>query len=322
MSEIIANGAYIDKYNPKEFKYFSLLERVKSHFPNGQITKHMLLHGNSGLGKSSLIKTILGKKMFYVNGGSEASVNLLKKGTKLYDYCEGFSFDDGQKYVFFDEIDGSSKAFFKALKTFMDDFKDVIFVATTNYMKDIPVFNLSRFDLVDFDAQSEQEKSEQMVMYVTRAKKILRNEGVEFSVQAVEKLCKVNFPDYRKILQTIQRIVENGVKVLTEDISVEKSFSSFEAYEIVSTRVGTQEQKNVQIHQYATSVISPTNVVEEFDDSFFDYLKEKHPSKIMGYGDSVIIIARHCDMMRNRVNPNIVLKSLLYSLEKVLGSIK
>lgn len=321
IEETFKKNIFTEKYNPSDFKFWVLTDRVKSHFPNGKITKDMLLSGGSGLGKSSIIKFLIGENGMYINSGTENSVDMLKKGSKLHSYCAGFSFADDAKYVFFDEIDGASDAFFRGLKGFMDTFKDVIFLATTNHPSKIPVNNLSRMTFVDFDFQNEEERKVHFGKYVRRVKNILtKGEEIEVEDGAVEEMCRLLHPDFRKALQAVQRIKESGIKKLTKDGVVEKSFNLSEAYSLVLSPKGSQDEINIAIHQYATSVGSPVNIIENFDDEFFDYLEKVHKGKISKYADVVICTTRHMEMVQNRVCPKIVLKSLMFSLVKIFKS--
>lgn len=321
MSDIenLRGRLFEDKYNPTEFKKFILVDRIKKEFPDGKVTKHVLLYGHSGTGKSSLLKCLLRGNCMYINSKVDGGVALLRRGSKLYDYCDGFSFEGGQKYVFFDEIDGVSPDFFDGLKGFMDTFKNVIFVATTNHINEIPHANLSRFRKIDFDFKSEAERSEHLLKYTIRVKSILKKEGIEADDKTIKKMASMYHPDMRGVLQAIQTISESGEDKV-EHGSVHKAMMEFSDVFDLSISKGIGEQKNIAIHQCATSKTNCTEIIRTFDDEFFKYVKEERSELVAKYGKMVIVIAEHNDMLSNRVSPTLVLKSLMYSLNMISNS--
>lgn len=313
--EALKKNLFEVKYDPKEFKHFVLLDRIRKEFPEGKITKDVLLFGNSGTGKSSLMKKLAGKNCLYINSRTSAGVEILKKGSKVHEYCSGWSFEGGQKHVFFDELDGASRDFFDALKGFMDMFKDVIFIGTTNFINEIPKAVLSRFRLIDFDFQNEDEKNKHFLSYASRIKKILKNEGVEASDVSISKLCEMYHPDMRDVLQAIQTIVESGEKILPEENIHRKTIQHSEMYSLITQPLTNgMEKRNEEIHTVVTSKSNPVDIIRSFDGDFFKYISQERPELVSKYGKMVTLIAHHNNMLHNRVDPTLTLKSMIYSL--------
>jgi replication-associated recombination protein RarA len=317
MLEQVRKKLFTKKYEPKEFKFFVLPDRVKEFFPNGKITRDLLLYGSSGTGKSSLIKKIIGENGIYINASVDNGIDMLRKGSRLYEYCAGFSFDTTQKYVFFDEIDNASEAFFKGLKGFMDSFGDIIFIATTNHINNIPIHNISRMELVNYDFISDSERKEHFLKYVSRAEKILQKEEVGYSKEVLVKVLEKHHPDFRKMLQIIQKAKEANLPI-NKETEVKHTYELHDLYDVVTNKK-ISEEENIKIHQLATSSTNPSFVIQSFDESFFDYLREKHKDLTLKYADAVILVTQHNNMLSNRVSDKLVLKSLLYSLKSMFA---
>ena len=100
-------------FAPKKLESFVLPERITKEFPNGKVTDNYLFYGTSGLGKSELAK-FLGLNsgsFYYVNASLEGSVENLRIGSEIYDFCSTSSIIGGSetKVILLDELKTLSK---------------------------------------------------------------------------------------------------------------------------------------------------------------------------------------------------------------------
>jgi len=92
-----------------------------------------------------------------------------------------------------------------ALRGLLEQFaKTSLFVFTTNYPNKIPDPILSRVNHIQFDFTPE-ENAELIKASFIRCKAILENEGVEFDQKLLAGVVKNSYPDFRKMLTTLQK---------------------------------------------------------------------------------------------------------------------
>lgn len=307
------NKLFTDIYEPKDFKHFALPKRIKDHFPNGELHDNYLFSGTAGCGKSSLAK-FLGRQydFMYVNSSLDTSIDVLREGGDVYNFCKEFSFDSKPKVVLFDEIDGVSPKFFLALKGFYDTFKGTVkFLATTNHIEEIPEPIMSRFVHIDYSPQSKEEQDEWFILYRNRIYKIIKHIGIEVDKHNLNEFAKRFFPDFRYPLKTLQKLKYAGVKVIDETVINKKSFEHNDLYNMITTFSTTDNRK---LHTAITSIANPTYAVRTIDRELFDYLDRNTSGLTNKYGAVVITIAKYVNMLDNRVDPTLVLKALIYEL--------
>lgn len=315
------NTKYIDKlftelFEPKSIDNFVLPNRIKSHFPDGNIINNSLLCGTAGCGKSSFAK-FLGKKynFYYINSSLDTSKELLEEGGELHKFCSSYSFDERKKAVLLDEIDGVSSNFFNGLKGFMDTFKNVRFLATTNHIETIPQPILSRFSVIDYNFESKDEELQQFDGYKLRLYKVMKHLGMEITNENLIEFSKRFFPDFRGSLTTLQRLKNNGITNIDETVIKKKSFEHNELYALM---LGASSSDNRHIHFIITGITNPLYAINTIDRDFLDYLDKNAPNKITKYGDLIICIAKYNNMVSNRVDPTLCLKAMVFELINIL----
>ena len=126
------------------------------------------------------------------------------------------------KVVILDEVDGVSDQFFKALRATMDQFAtNARFVATCNYINKLPDPILSRFEVINFDFDKEEE-SELTKKYIRRVYDICKEEEMTIEKPALVEFVKRNFPDLRTI-QINYKDLTTPIMLTLEDV---KKFNS------------------------------------------------------------------------------------------------
>ena len=116
---------YTEKLRPKKLEQIILLNRIRNLIGDGELTGHFLFAGSAGLGKTSLAR-ILAQPFsnMYINVSDESSVDVIRE--KIKDFITTNSlelFNDVEevenstyRVVIFDEFDGASQQFYKALR--------------------------------------------------------------------------------------------------------------------------------------------------------------------------------------------------------------
>lgn len=205
---------WVEKYRPNTIDQCilpdSLKETFKQYVVNGQIP-HMLLHGGPGSGKTTLAKALcneIGAEYMFINGSEENGIDMLR--TKVKSFASTVSLTDSKKVIIIDEADFLSNNAQPAFRGIIEEFSENCrFVFTCNFKNRIIDAIHSRCAVFDFTIPSN-EKKEVAGKFFKRVVEILRAENVEFDKKVVVELVQKYFPDYRRILNELQRYSASG----------------------------------------------------------------------------------------------------------------
>ena len=113
-----------------------MLPRIKSFLGKG-IQTNLLLHGNSGTGKTTIVRILLKDKHSKVlNSSIKNGVNVLRE--EIDDFCRSMPSpmirsDDKMKYVYLEEFEKATPEFKDAFKAFIEEYDSrVRFIITMN----------------------------------------------------------------------------------------------------------------------------------------------------------------------------------------------
>lgn len=317
-----------EKYRPQKMSEMILPERYIKRFEKGfQDLPRILLHSTPGTGKTSLAEVLVKefKHPFkFINSSSESSVEQLKKDSSLDIWCSNYSVSSKTdltkiKVVIFDEIDGASPQFYKALRGFMRTHRKVGFIATCNYKSKLPEAVVSRFNIIDFNF-TEKDKSELLTKYSTRLAEICIKENLFIHGEALKYLVTTNFPDLRAMVTILQAFKsENVTKISLEDVK-----NSFSAFSNLFDLVFLQDDP---ITIYKTILQNYSGKVEHVMSSFFNFfpefvIKEKAEFKIL-IPKFILAIADWQVKKANIIDPPLAAIAMIYELQQtVLASLK
>lgn len=207
---------FVEKYRPKTIEECILPSRLKDFF-QAQIDKgeiqNMLLIGGAGTGKTTAAKALcrqLGIDVLFINASESGGIDTIR--TDIRSFASTISFSEGKtKCVILDESDylpaSSSQP---ALRAFIEEFSaNCRFILTANYANRIIDPIKSRCAVIDF-SMSKEEKASSVIAFNKRAKSILEDENIVFDKKDLAEIVMKYFPDYRKILNEIQRNSHSG----------------------------------------------------------------------------------------------------------------
>ena len=207
---------WVEKYRPKTIDECVLPESLKSTFKEfvsqGQLPT-LLLCGSAGVGKTTIAKALcneVGADYIMINGSDEGrKIDTLR--TTVKDFASSISLTDAKKVVIIDEADYmSADSVQPALRSFIEEFSNNCkFIFTCNFKNRIIEPLHSRCAVIEFkiDPKNKQELAAQ---FFKRATKILKNENIEFDPKVVAELITKHFPDYRRVLNELQRYSVSG----------------------------------------------------------------------------------------------------------------
>jgi len=260
------------KFQPKSLKTIILLPRVRELIKDGLPMNVIFYSDSPGTGKSSLAKILCqNADDMEFNSSKETSVDILRNEVERF--CKTLNpFKKGsEKIVFFDEFDGVSPQFQKALKGFSDKYQHVRFILTTNYIGQVDDKILSRFTKVDFTPRNQKEIEYLTEMYFKYLKAISKRMKIDLTDEEIHKLIAVNFPDLRSAVQKLNEIYITQNKSDLQNITTSGYKDIFDFL--------TNGNNNVQENwQYVMNNFQdkPLDLMKTLGRPFFSYFMENN----------------------------------------------
>lgn len=231
ISSIDNQFLWVEKYRPQKIDDCILPESLKNTFKefieSGQLP-HFMFSGSAGTGKTTVAKALcneIGAEYILINGSDEGrSIDVLR-GT-IRSFASTVSLTDSKKVIILDEADYMNpQSVQPALRSFMEEFSaNCRFIFTCNFKQRIIEPLHSRCTCIDFKVEAKDKPAIAAGFY-KRVVQILNKEGVEFDPKVVSELVIKHFPDYRRILNELQRYSVSGkidVGILSSNFNDDK----------------------------------------------------------------------------------------------------
>jgi len=206
---------WVEKYRPQKIDDCVLPESLKKTFheyvAQGELPT-FLFCGTAGVGKTTIAKALcneIGAEYLFINGSEESGIDVLR--TKIKSFASSVSLTDAKKVVILDEADYlNPNSTQPALRGFIEEFSsNCRFIFTCNFKNRIIEPLHSRCAVIDFKIDNK-DKQETMAAFFKRAVQILKQENIEFDQKVVAEVVAKHFPDYRRVLNELQRYSVSG----------------------------------------------------------------------------------------------------------------
>ena len=263
---------WTEKYRPKtigECVLPSGLKQTLSEFISKGDLPNMILSGGPGVGKTTAAKAMLdelGLTYMFINGSEESGIDVLR--TKIKNFASTVSLHGGRKYLILDEAEYlNAQSTQPALRGFIEEFhKNCGFILTCNYKNRLIPPLHSRCSVVDFTIQ-KSEKKELAEQFFQRVMNVLVVEDVKFEPKAVAEVINKFFPDWRRVLNELQRYsvsgrIDAGILIDISEVNIKELMQSMKQKEFTNVR------------KWIVNNIDndPTRLFRRLYDNLYDYM--------------------------------------------------
>lgn len=206
---------WVEKYRPKTIEDTILPAELKAtfqQFVDQKNVPNLILSGTAGVGKTTVARAMLeqlGCDYIVINGSMNGNIDTLRND--ILNFASSVSLSGGRKYVILDEADYlNANSTQPALRNFMEEFsRNCGFILTCNFKNRIIEPLHSRCSVVDFKI-SKKDMAKLAGQFFKRVESILGAENVPYDKSAVAEIIQKFFPDWRRVLNELQRYSATG----------------------------------------------------------------------------------------------------------------
>ena len=207
---------WVEEYRPQTIDDCILPQSLKTLFQSfierGELS-NLLFSGTPGVGKTTVAKALceqMNCDWIMINGSEEGGIDVLRN--KIKNFASTVSLSGGKKVVILDEADYlNPQSTQPALRGFVEEFhKNCRFILTCNFKNRIIEPLHSRFSNIEFRI-NPKDKGKLATRLFERVTYILKEQNVEYEEAVVAELIKKHFPDFRKLINELQRYSISGV---------------------------------------------------------------------------------------------------------------
>ena len=280
---------FVEKYRPQVIDDCILPDETKKTFKEfvakGEIP-NLLLAGPPGIGKTTIAKALcneLGADFYVINGSDEGRfLDTVRNQAKNFASTVSLTGSSKHKVIIIDEADNTGNDVQLLLRANIETFyNNCRFIFTCNYKNKIIEPLHSRCAVIDFTIKGKQ-RVQLAGSFFQRLQSILDAEKIEYDQKVVAELVSKHFPDFRRVLNEIQRYSTGG-KI---DTGILASFSDVSVNELIKH---LKEKNFTEVRKWvSTNLDNDSSVIlRRVYDSLYDALM---PASIPA---AVLIIAKY-----------------------------
>tara|TARA_R100001463_G_scaffold54850_2_gene106125 strand:- start:156 stop:1079 length:924 start_codon:yes stop_codon:yes gene_type:complete len=251
----------VEKYRPTNIDNYvgneNIKDTIKSYIDQNDI-QNLLFYGPAGTGKTTLAKLItknIDCDLLYINASDERGIETIRD--KVSGFASTMSFKP-LKIVILDEADFLTIMAQASLRNVIETFsRSTRFILTCNYLERI-------IDPLQSRCQTLKIIPPDRLDIINHLMKVTNKENIKHSVSDLETIVNNNYPDVRKMLNTIQISTVNNTIKLDETALVESNYMD---------KALTELKKKKPNWRTIRQIIADSNV-SDFE-GFYRYLYDK-----------------------------------------------
>src|ERR1035437_8944491 len=227
---------WVEKYRPQTIKDCILPDALKTPFQQYVDKKeipNLILTGTSGVGKTTVARAMcqeIGSDYIMINGSDESGIDTLRM--KVKGFASSVSLYGNRKTVIIDEADYLTPNAQAAFRGVIEETAgNCSYIFTCNYLNRIIAPLHSRCAVINFKL-SGSDKAQMASQFMGRVRNILTTEKIEFDIKVLATLITKFFPDYRRILNELQRYsvggrIDDGILSQVTDVTLDELVGYF-----------------------------------------------------------------------------------------------
>lgn len=227
------NTLLVEKYRPTDLKYYIGNEQVKEtiqKYLDQNDIQNFIFYGPAGTGKTTLAKLIvknLDCDYLYINASDENGIDTIREKVKGFASAASWK---GIKVVILDEADFITINGQAALRNVIETFsRSTRFILTCNFIERIIDPIQSRCQVLKVVPPSKSVIAKHLA-------DIMGKENISHDIKEVATIVNKNYPDVRKMLNTIQLSNKDGELKIDESVLASNNYTKEVLKELTQTK--------------------------------------------------------------------------------------